>query len=193
MLVVGDKEFWTTHFCRLPCHLNLLKPNPAGWTNSSNHRLRLGLPKLIAGWVYGIQPRMQGLGNIFFFSGIGVWTLGFTLVRQAFCHLSCSASPFLCTCVGYLKDRALRTIRPPWLALNHDPPSLCLLSIYDYRHEPLEPWEILCFFLLRIPLVPRNFLITRPSWWDFITVAWAWSRGLSCSGLHSKLVAFHII
>jgi hypothetical protein len=25
------------------------------------------------------------------------------------------------------------------LALNHDPPDLCLLSSYDYRHEPLVP------------------------------------------------------
>jgi hypothetical protein len=26
----------------------------------------------------------------------------------------------------------------PWLALNHDPPDLCLLSSYDYRLELLH-------------------------------------------------------
>jgi hypothetical protein len=27
----------------------------------------------------------------------------------------------------------------PVLALNHDPPDLCVLSCYDYRREPLAP------------------------------------------------------
>jgi hypothetical protein len=27
----------------------------------------------------------------------------------------------------------------PRLALNHNPPDLCLLSSWDYRHEPLVP------------------------------------------------------
>jgi hypothetical protein len=34
----------------------------------------------------------------------------------------------------------------PGLALNRDPPDLCLLSSWDYRREPLVP--ALCFFIL---------------------------------------------
>jgi hypothetical protein len=31
----------------------------------------------------------------------------------------------------------------PGLALNHDPPNLCILSSWDYRHEPQEPGSTL--------------------------------------------------
>jgi hypothetical protein len=33
----------------------------------------------------------------------------------------------------------------PRVALNRDPPDLCLLSSWDYRHEPPAPST--CFFL----------------------------------------------
>jgi hypothetical protein len=30
----------------------------------------------------------------------------------------------------------------PGLALNHDPPDLCVLSSWDYRREPLQPASV---------------------------------------------------
>jgi hypothetical protein len=36
--------------------------------------------------------------------------------------------------MGFFRDRVSRTILPG-LALNHDPPDLCLLSSKDYRRE----------------------------------------------------------
>jgi hypothetical protein len=56
------------------------------------------------------------------------------LARQALLHLSHNPSPF---CVGYFQERVLKTF--PRLALNLDPPDHCLLSRWDYRHEPLTP------------------------------------------------------
>jgi hypothetical protein len=34
----------------------------------------------------------------------------------------------------------------PWLASDRNPPDLCFLSSWDYRHEPLVPSSVLHFF-----------------------------------------------
>jgi hypothetical protein len=52
----------------------------------------------------------------FFFGGTGVWTQGL--------HLELLHQPLFCDC--FSRDRASRTISLG-LALNHDPPDLCLL------------------------------------------------------------------
>jgi hypothetical protein len=39
----------------------------------------------------------------------------------------------------------------PGLASNFDPPDLCLLSSYDYRHEPLAP--SICLLLIRVCVI----------------------------------------
>jgi hypothetical protein len=43
----------------------------------------------------------------------------------------------VCVCVWWIFwDRVSQTLG---LALNHDPPDLCLLSSQDYKHEPPAP------------------------------------------------------
>jgi hypothetical protein len=51
--------------------------------------------------------------------------------------LSYSTSPFFV--LGFFKIGAHELFAG--LALNHDPPDLCLLSSWDYRHKPLVPGE----------------------------------------------------
>jgi hypothetical protein len=47
-------------------------------------------------------------------------------------HLSDSISHFL----GWVFHHRVLGAICPWLALNRDPPDLCLLSSWDYRREP---------------------------------------------------------
>jgi hypothetical protein len=63
----------------------------------------------------------------FFFAFLGLELRAYTL--------SHSTSPaFLCD--GIFRDRVTQTILPR-LALNLDPPDLCLLSSWDYRYESI--------------------------------------------------------
>jgi hypothetical protein len=41
----------------------------------------------------------------------------------------------------------------PRMALNHNPPDLCLLSSQDYRHEPPEPDSAAFFFFLSFSFI----------------------------------------
>jgi hypothetical protein len=52
--------------------------------------------------------------------------------------LSHSTSLFVCVWVLFFRNRVSQTICLV-LALNCDPPDLCLLGSQDYRHEPLAP------------------------------------------------------
>jgi hypothetical protein len=73
---------------------------------------------------------------LFFFFGRKPKTPhGLLLAKPVLHHLSLSTSPFLW---WYFQDRVLWTICLA-LASNHHPPDLCLLSSWDYRHEPLAP------------------------------------------------------
>jgi hypothetical protein len=69
--------------------------------------------------------------NFFFFCGTGVWTQGLPL--ETF-H-----QPFFV--IFFFQNRVLWTILPR-LPSNCDPPDLCLLSSWDYRHESLAPGPI---------------------------------------------------
>jgi hypothetical protein len=64
----------------------------------------------------------------FFFCCTGVWTQGV--------HLEPLHQPF---CNELLLRQGLTNCLPT-LALTHESPDLCLLSSYDYRHEPLVAW-----------------------------------------------------
>jgi hypothetical protein len=56
--------------------------------------------------------------------------------------LGYSTSPFLV--MGFLRWGLMNYL--PGLALNHDPPDLCLLSIWDCRREPSGP-GFCCIFM----------------------------------------------
>jgi hypothetical protein len=67
----------------------------------------------------------------FFFLCVCV-VLGFELRPYTLSH---STSPFFVK--GFLRSGLANYL--PGLALNLDPPDLCLLSSWDYRHEPPVP------------------------------------------------------
>jgi hypothetical protein len=75
------------------------------------------------------------------FSGIAVWTQGFTLAKQVLYFLNYTSSPFYS---GYFRDGGLMNYLPG-LALNLDPPDLSLPSSKDYRSEPPAPGCFLFF------------------------------------------------
>jgi hypothetical protein len=77
----------------------------------------------------------------FFFFFLAVLRLKLSsshLLGRVSYHLSHSASPVL---YWVFQDRVSRTICL-WLASNHNPPDLCLLSSQDYRREPPVPGKV---------------------------------------------------
>jgi hypothetical protein len=141
----GSTSWWE---CKVEQNCSSSKP----WNNKEKQEVTRyhkapssACPQWPKGCPPGLPPKAHStlLGpnfytwTFFFFGGggTGVWTQVLTFASQMLYHLRHSASHFLSWV--FLRQGLVNYL--PRLALNCDPPDLCLLSRYDYRYEPPAP------------------------------------------------------